>query len=102
MARFNFREGFWLNLGGDILSPKRIRFEAGEQDVPDAVAGHWFLVEMGERIDTPAPTVDEKAALQAEAETLGVDVDKRWGIDRLRAEIAAKSATAQGEGGPSE
>lgn len=102
MARFNFREGFWLNLGGDILSPKRVRFEAGEQDVPDDVAGHWFLAEMGERIDAPAPTLDEKAALQAEAETLGVEVDKRWGIDRLRAEIAAKSATAQGEGGPSE
>lgn len=96
MARFKFREGFFLNLGGDILSPTRIRFEAGEQDVPDDLADHWFLAEMGERIDTPEPEpaetvaeIDAKEALRAEAAGLGVTVDKRWGVDRLCAEIAA-------------
>ena len=98
MARFNFREGFFLNLGGDILSPDRIRFEAGEQDVPDELADHWFLAEMGERIDEPAAPVetvaeiDEKDALRNEAAALGVTVDKRWGADRLRAEIEAKKS----------
>lgn len=109
MARFNFREGFFLNLGGDILSPTKIRFEAGEQDVPDDLADHWFLAEMGERIDpsepaepapvgAPAETIaetDAKEALRAEAAALGVPVDKRWGADRLRAEIEAKKATGE-------
>jgi hypothetical protein len=36
----------------------------------------------------------ELEQLRAEAEALGVKVDKRWGADRLRAEIAA--ARAQG------
>lgn len=107
MARFKFREGFFLNLGGDILSPTRIRFDAGEQEVPDALADHWFLAEMGVRVDVPAVTVepapsvaavetiaemDEKEVLRAEAAALGVIVDKRWGVDRLRAEIDAKNA----------
>jgi hypothetical protein len=113
MARFKFREGFFLNLGGDILSPTKIRFEAGEQDVPDEYSGHWFLAEMGERIDVAslmeavpagadeggdepphvdtAEEVSEKEALRAEAEGLGISVDRRWGIDRLKAEIKAKT-----------
>jgi hypothetical protein len=34
----------------------------------------------------------EKAALKAEAEALGIDVDGRWGIPKLKAEIKAKKA----------
>jgi sRNA-binding protein len=34
----------------------------------------------------------ELEQLRAEAEALGVKVDKRWGADRLRAEIAAARA----------
>lgn len=112
MAKFKFREGFFLNLGGDILSPTKIRFEAGEQDVPDEYADHWFLAEMGERIDVvsspesvtieadggthvdTAEEVSEKAALRSTAETLGIVVDGRWGVDRLKAEIEAKAASA--------
>lgn len=37
----------------------------------------------------PAPTpVDDVKALQKQAETAGVKVDKRWGADKLRQEIA--------------
>lgn len=39
---------------------------------------------------------DDKVALQAEAEALGVDVDKRWGIARLKSEIEAAKAKAAG------
>lgn len=35
---------------------------------------------------------DEKAALVAEAEALGIDVDGRWGVARLKAEIAKAKA----------
>lgn len=42
-------------------------------------------------VDTPEE-VDEKSALQAQAEGLGIAIDRRWGVDRLQKEIAAKSA----------
>lgn len=38
--------------------------------------------------DEASTEEDEKTALQAEAESLGIDVDGRWGIDRLKQEIA--------------
>lgn len=41
----------------------------------------------------PAPTSEqngERAALVVDAEKLGIDVDGRWGVQRLRDEIAAK------------
>ncbi|WP_332116068.1 STY1053 family phage-associated protein [Azorhizobium caulinodans] len=42
-------------------------------------------------VDTPEE-VDEKATLQAQAESLGIAIDRRWGVKKLREEIAAKSA----------
>lgn len=33
--------------------------------------------------------MDELDALRAEAEALGIKVDGRWGVDRLRAEVSA-------------
>lgn len=36
----------------------------------------------------------EKAALKAEAEALGIDVDGRWGIPKLKAAIAEKKKAA--------
>ena len=39
--------------------------------------------------ETAAPVYDELEALRAEAHDLGVDVDGRWGLNRLRKEIAA-------------
>lgn len=38
--------------------------------------------------------VDEKASLKAEAEALGIDVDGRWGVGRLKTEIEAKKNAA--------
>lgn len=128
MARFKFRDGFWLNVGGnDPLSPDRIWFGAGEQTVPDEYADHWFVLEMGECLDveTVAPAaaepatvaaastdvsesvpieaegsthvetaeeISEKEALRVEADALGIVVDGRWGIARMKAEIEAKKA----------
>lgn len=102
MARFRFREGFWLLLDNNITDTSRVRFEAGEQDVPDDLADHWFLAEMGERIDVATsdasePTTDEREVLRAEAEALGIKPDKRWGVDRLKAEIEASKAAASSE-----
>ena len=37
------------------------------------------------------PKDDEKDALQAQAEALGIDVDGRWGVAKLKAAIAAKT-----------
>lgn len=56
---------------------------AGESEAPVAPAGE-------------APEADDKAALQTEAESLGIDVDKRWGIVRLKSEIEAAKAKAAG------
>lgn len=53
MATFNFNCGFYLLLDDG----NRIRFEAGEQDVPDAIAGHPYLAANGERVEKPAPVI---------------------------------------------
>lgn len=45
------------------------------------------LGETFEEIETPEDQ-DEKAELVMEAEELGITVDKRWGINRLKEEIA--------------
>lgn len=39
----------------------------------------------------PAKNADDVEALQKQAEAVGVKVDKRWGVDRLRQEIADKA-----------
>lgn len=36
----------------------------------------------------PVSEADELSALRKQAETAGVTVDKRWGVDRLKQEIA--------------
>ena len=43
----------------------------------------------GETILNPAPIPDERAVLIDEARALGIAVDKRWGVARLRTEISA-------------
>jgi len=50
-----------------------------------------------DRIEHPGPAPDnalhdEKAVLIARAEELGLDVDKRWGAERIRAEIEKTAA----------
>lgn len=106
---------FLLNLGGTLK-----KFEAGVVEVTDEIADHWYVklfsapkstevvVAPPEQVAAsivaatpePAPAeaqaddVDEKAALKAEAEALGIDVDGRWGVGRLKTEIEAKKNSA--------
>lgn len=37
---------------------------------------------------------DEKTSLYAQAETLGIDVDKRWSLDTLRRKVTGRSDAA--------
>ena len=69
------------NVEGEGVDPA-VQSE-GEGEPPSAPIG-----ETGES--------DDKVALQAEAEGVGVDVDKRWGVARLKAEIEAAKAKAAG------
>jgi type IV secretory pathway VirB10-like protein len=127
-----------------LVAPKeRVQFKAGEQDVAEELASHWYVLangrvlddqpeapapeaeaageededdEEGEADDTPpaAPSEppaapeppagdvppppaddardDERSALIAEAEAAGIAIDKRWGIDRIKAALATTKA----------
>jgi hypothetical protein len=44
---------------------------------------------------TPAPAEVEREALRAQAEAAGVEVDGRWGADRLKDEIAGAEKPAR-------
>ncbi|MFG1302714.1 hypothetical protein V5F34_01050 [Xanthobacter autotrophicus] len=70
MATFNFSSGFYLLLDDG----SRLRFEAGEQVVPDDIAGHPYLTANGERMPAgvtvdaaPAPTVEPEVASETSA-----------------------------------
>lgn len=108
---------------------KRVSFKAGEQDVPEEFASHWYVLANGralgrvaeaeameegeaepetpetpfeepDELETPEPGADreadapsdERAALVVEAEAMGLTIDKRWGIDRIRAAIDSAKA----------
>lgn len=97
---------------------RTLTFKKGLNDVPDVLVRHWYVLQhaepvveavpievvLGEPAQTEAPAqegeetatpagADDKAALKAEAEALGIVVDGRWGIDRIKAAIAeAKGA----------
>jgi hypothetical protein len=45
--------------------------------------------------DAPKSEADELDALREQAAKIGVKVDKRWGVDRLREEIASASEVAK-------
>lgn len=69
-----------------------------EVEIPDRVAKSNFaqaLVNEGQIIITDVgedetEEDDERAALRAQAEELGIKVDKRWKADRLQSEIDSK------------
>lgn len=68
--------------------------DAGSQRGDDAAAsGESITVEDdgSTHVDT-AEEIDEKVALKAEAEALGVQIDGRWGVARIRAAIDAAKA----------
>lgn len=61
--------------------------------VKGAVAIGELVVE-GEADDQDDDTGEDKAALLAQCELLGIEVSKRWSAKRLRAEIDAVTANA--------
>lgn len=61
--------------------------------VQGAVAKGELSVE-GEADDQDDDTGEDKAALLAQCELLGIEVSKRWSAKRLRAEIDAVTANA--------
>lgn len=68
------------------------RFHAGMEidDVEiDGPLSALDWVELG-KLDSPGQ--DDRAALQAEAAGLGLEIDRRWGAARLREEIEAHKA----------
>lgn len=66
------------------------RLQAGQEfDIADQYAQALLFTGLARRAGPPK--VDEDlAGLRADAQALGIDVDKRWGARRLQAEIEAK------------
>lgn len=62
-------------------------------DIPDALVPGLTAAGYVVADDDAVPS-DEKAALVAEAEALGITIDGRWGVSRLQAEIEAKKAAS--------
>ncbi|OYW34853.1 MAG: hypothetical protein B7Z41_00790 [Rhizobiales bacterium 12-66-7] len=111
MALINVVKAFTLNLGAVLK-----KFEAGVHEVEDDIAQHWYVLlhiaspAAAEPVPEPAQadsvTVEddgtthvdtpeegsEKHTLIAQAESLGIAVDGRWGVSRLQAEIAKAGA----------
>ena len=84
---------------GDIFP-----FVAG-QDIPDALAEHWYVKAlMADGIVTsttasdPEPVAPTKDELIAKATELGLKVDGRWGEDKLIAAIAEAEGAQKSTG----
>lgn len=97
MPKFIFRQAGYVTTadGG------KIAFKVGENEVPAEFVEHPYVKEVADPADPvaevapvvmadPVGEVDEKSALIDEAEALGIDIDKRWGVARLRSEVSAK------------
>lgn len=98
MARINIIKAFCLNLKTrTVMVPEGVH-----DDLDDEVAGHWYTaLHVGplpteadeEPVAPPDAPADaeggDRTALKAEAEALGIEVDGRWGIARLRSAVAS-------------
>lgn len=91
----------WPPIGGEIDLPDGEAKDlcAANMASPVAVEEVETAVPSEEDVETrddtpPADTspTDDIDALRAQAEEAGVKVDKRWGVDKLRQEIAAKQS----------
>lgn len=70
-----------------------IQFHAGGEYVPDTLMSHPLVlgnIEGGMPVDSSdaSSISDEKEALRTEASHLGIAVDGRWSIERLKSEIS--------------
>jgi hypothetical protein len=66
------------------------RLKAGDEfDIDDTYATALLFTGLARRAGPPK--IDEDVIrLRADAQALGIDIDKRWGVRRLQAEIEAK------------
>jgi hypothetical protein len=81
---------YYRDLLGDSEEGRAVE-QPTEVDVDQPTEAGPFINADGTGFE-PQPAVerdDELEALRAEADALGVKVDKRWGADRLRSEIDA-------------
>lgn len=73
-------------------------------DFPADLVDHWYVKAMGctfaaEEAATKPEGDDERAALLARANAVGLKVDGRWSLDRLKQEVeAAEEAATKPEG----
>ena len=90
--------------GADFaLSPGEVTDRFGDEEAMRLVQADYAVVIAGAAIETavklPAAEIrnadaDDKETLVAEAEALGIDVDKRWGAAKLKSAIEAAKAKA--------
>lgn len=77
---------------GGTTFPANVPMEVSNAHILRKALGNPFFEVEGEAPVNGVPHPDEKEALVSEAEALGLDVDKRWGVAKLRAAIDAKKA----------
>lgn len=84
-----YPKALYLRGWDDLSASVTVQDAAGEADA--RAAGYRMLSDAGAGAALPAAEVppDEREALLARAEALGVDVDRRWGVARLRAALDA-------------
>ena len=70
--------------------PANVSVEVSSAHILRKAIGNPFFEVDGEV--PPSPEPDEKDALLVEAEALGIETDKRWGVTRLKAEIEKAKA----------
>lgn len=98
MAKLNFASPFELTLDNG----EKKTFKAGLQTVPENLVDHWFvLAHVAPDDDTKSDegSTDDKAALIAMAEELGLKVDGRWSEEKIAAAIEEAEALKKAEGG---
>ncbi len=81
-------DALWSKKGYEIVAAEPL--EDPQTATPDQLNAELDRRAAADEPDPPAPepAVDEKADLTAKLEAAGVTVDRRWGIKRLRTEVA--------------
>lgn len=64
--------------------------------LPGDVRRHFMPVRGASNVKHPDPEGDEREQLRQQLVDLGIDVDGRWGLQRLRDELEAATAPAPG------
>ena len=88
---FPIRQPVSLDPDGESNIQRRVFIE---HVIRKAGTNRYFLVEVSGATPEDDDRGEEKDGLVAEAERLGIDVDRRWGINTLRAKVAAARGDA--------